>query len=265
MRAGTRHDREHMDYWKNVHAIALKSTRESLGLSSWGQIVLKVIVLAAVLSGLAFWGSDDAAKDEIVGRAFIAGVVSMLFPVVYFFHIFRIPALLERETKAEMLHKEEQLALALRDKAELSIKIFRIGIGDTRDGHVGYSITVHVANTGTRPTSIPFWAFGIRRVGVNDVEQMKLVRTMGNITLGNRDGSTDIYNGLDSIVSQAKQSIAPGAFLTGVTACVDDSGTPSKVGDEILVTCQDIFGVEHEAWFPVTGIDAPENIYRPRD
>lgn len=66
--------------WRLVHRRAAKEAATVLGLASLERIMIKAAVAIAVLLALAFWRSEDAARDEMIARLVIGAIIVSLFP-----------------------------------------------------------------------------------------------------------------------------------------------------------------------------------------
>jgi hypothetical protein len=86
-------------YWHGVHKNAFSEAAAALGLESRVRVMIGAIGVVVVLVCLAFWGSAEASRDEMIVRLAIAGVVIGLFPFVYLWKMVSIPARLDEETK----------------------------------------------------------------------------------------------------------------------------------------------------------------------
>ncbi len=84
-------------YWRRVHNRAAGEALHLLGLGSWSQIVIRAAVVIAAILALMFWGSTDAASDEMIVRVAIVAVIVLLFPLVYVWKFVRSPAAIEKE------------------------------------------------------------------------------------------------------------------------------------------------------------------------
>jgi hypothetical protein len=80
------------DYWRYIHTLALSEAAHALELESRARIVIAAIAVLVALGGLAFWGSADASRDELIVRVAIGGVVIGLFPFIYLWKMIQIPA-----------------------------------------------------------------------------------------------------------------------------------------------------------------------------
>lgn len=64
--------------------------------------MLRLLVGIVVAAALLLWGSEDAARDELIVRGVLAGVVVVTFPLTFFVHFFREPSERERSLKAQI-------------------------------------------------------------------------------------------------------------------------------------------------------------------
>jgi hypothetical protein len=62
------------DYWRYIHTLALAEAAHAVQLESRARLVTAAIAVIVALGCLAFWGSADASRDELIVRAAIAGV-----------------------------------------------------------------------------------------------------------------------------------------------------------------------------------------------
>lgn len=102
------------EYWRQAHRRALSGTIKLLGLDSLGQIVFRAVLAIGVIVVLIWFGSDDAATDEIISKAAkIALVLIFILPVTYFSKLALTPAKLHAEAKQRELAIFEQLQAEL--------------------------------------------------------------------------------------------------------------------------------------------------------
>ncbi len=80
------------EYWVRVRDQAFADTCQTLGLVSRQQIMIKAAIVLVVLLALAFWGSEDAASDEIILRLTLGGLSVFAFPLVYAWKLAAVPA-----------------------------------------------------------------------------------------------------------------------------------------------------------------------------
>lgn len=80
------------EYWVRVRDQAFADTCQVLGLVSRQQIMIKAAIIFAVLLALAFWGSADAASDEIILRLTVGALSVAAFPLVYAWKLAAVPA-----------------------------------------------------------------------------------------------------------------------------------------------------------------------------
>jgi hypothetical protein len=85
------------DYWRYIHTLALAEAARTLELESRARLVTAAIAVAVALGCLAFWGSADASRDELIVRAAIGGVVVGLFPFIYLWKLVQVPAKVDAE------------------------------------------------------------------------------------------------------------------------------------------------------------------------
>ncbi|HEX8168652.1 MAG TPA: hypothetical protein VF601_23060 [Beijerinckiaceae bacterium] len=89
------------DYWRHIHRLAFAEAADTLGLESRARIATGAIAVLVALGCLAFWGSADASRDELIARVAIGGVIVALFPFIYAWKLIQVPAKLDAETNPE--------------------------------------------------------------------------------------------------------------------------------------------------------------------
>jgi hypothetical protein len=94
-------------YWCMVHRRAWRRAARCLGFTSRGALIFRVLLGVAAVGALLLWGSEDAARDEMIGRITLAVAVLAAFPVVYVHQFVRAPAEIHAQTigKFERLEK----------------------------------------------------------------------------------------------------------------------------------------------------------------
>ncbi|MCH8095956.1 MAG: hypothetical protein IID53_02595 [Proteobacteria bacterium] len=100
------------EYWVRVCGQAFADTCQTLGLVSRQQIMIKVAIIFAVLLALAFWGSEDAASDEIILRLTLGGLGVFAFPLVYAWNLAAVPAEFDDAKNKIIEEGEAKLAAA---------------------------------------------------------------------------------------------------------------------------------------------------------
>lgn len=90
------------EYWGNVHRQAWARTRKALHIESGERLVVAFVAALTAVAGLFFWGSGDAANDELIARTALATGVVMLFPAFYAWHFARLPSELALAQKQEL-------------------------------------------------------------------------------------------------------------------------------------------------------------------
>jgi hypothetical protein len=78
----------------------MRETAKLLHLDSLEQVVTKGLVALAIVLALAFWGSGDATHDEIIARTAGIALVALLFPIVYLYKWYSVPASMANEEAA---------------------------------------------------------------------------------------------------------------------------------------------------------------------
>lgn len=103
-------------YWIQVHKIAWRNAAKNLGFTNGAAVMIRVVLGASIVAALTFWGSEDAARDEMIARAAIAGAVLASFPIVYFYELVAAPARLdaERSNKIDDLELKNRARLSRR-------------------------------------------------------------------------------------------------------------------------------------------------------
>jgi len=107
-------------YWRDMAQKSFVEARELLGLNSRLRVLMSATVVLAIVLALLFWGSEDAANDEILARVAAAAVVIIFFPVIWGWRFICAPAETnnEKNTQIEALeHRNKELGKRLAERA----------------------------------------------------------------------------------------------------------------------------------------------------
>ena len=74
--------------------------------------MIKAAIVVVVLLALAFWGSEDAASDEIIFRLTLGGLGLFAFPLVYAWKLAAVPAKFDDEKNKIIEEGKTKLAVA---------------------------------------------------------------------------------------------------------------------------------------------------------
>src|SRR3546814_193791 len=124
-------------YWRRVHRTALKRVGGDFG-SLLTNIAITLCALGAVVWGLLLFGSEDAARDELISRSIIAGCGFFLLVTQYLFIVGKVPAEWDKEKNKIIDNLEEQGRPTIRfehnkkDNKHLEMKDILIGSGTRR-------------------------------------------------------------------------------------------------------------------------------------
>jgi hypothetical protein len=102
------------EYWRRVAKRAFLEAAFVLGLNSRERIVIWLAIAAVAVIVLVFWGSADAAWDELVWRLGLVAIIILTFPFVFLWKMLSVPAKMDAEAATE----REALALQRETKAE---------------------------------------------------------------------------------------------------------------------------------------------------
>jgi hypothetical protein len=128
-------------YWRRVHLRAIADAGKELHIESRGRLVIALLGAAAAIVALAFLGSSDASRDEMIARAAIGGIVILLFPFVYLWKFLGTPARLEQELETRLSARIDEQAAQIADLRE-QIKP-RLALGRIK-GQLAYDSTAEV-------------------------------------------------------------------------------------------------------------------------
>ncbi|MEX0851951.1 MAG: hypothetical protein WD036_01505 [Bauldia sp.] len=85
------------NYWGRVVRRAFVEGATTLGINSRERIVIYLGVAAIAVAGLLFWGSADAAHDELVVRFSIVAGIVLILPFVFLWKLVSVPAKIDGE------------------------------------------------------------------------------------------------------------------------------------------------------------------------
>jgi hypothetical protein len=148
-------------YWQRACRKAWSYTVSELHLNSRASTTVWLLGTAAVLAGLAFLGSKDAAWDEFAVRAILVFVTLGVIPFVFAYKLIQTPPLLESEanTRSVVLHdalssRIEQLERRLRPVLQIEFVEHENKHFETiHDGELQYQVgRIAVRNTSNSET-----------------------------------------------------------------------------------------------------------------
>jgi hypothetical protein len=123
-------------YWRRVHLRAHADAGKELHIESRGRVVIALLGAIGAIVALAFLGSSDASRDEIIARGAIGGIVILLFPFVYLWKFLGTPGRLEQELESKLsarLDEQTGQIADLRDQMKPCIKLSYAADGKTRN------------------------------------------------------------------------------------------------------------------------------------
>ena len=103
-----------MGFWGEVHKRAFKSAADLFGLGSVTQVVIKLIVGMLIIGGLFFYGSEGAARSEVLLGIFGAAAVIFSFPVVYVYYFLKAPSQIASEKDKSLASLKSRIASETR-------------------------------------------------------------------------------------------------------------------------------------------------------
>lgn len=124
-------------YWREIHGLALSETARVFHIESVEKLLLAIVTAVALVAALLLVGSEDAARDEMIVRSVLAGVVVLGFPLVYVIKFIQAPPRRD-QVKQERI---EKLQTAFEPNIEFITNEGTVWI----DGNVA-SISVRVQN-----------------------------------------------------------------------------------------------------------------------
>jgi hypothetical protein len=108
-------------YWKSVRHRAALEAATLLRIESRGRFLMAVALGLTVILALFFWGSGDAARDELVFRGAGVAFVVFLFPIVWLWKLITVPEAMNGEIVDKMRRLEEELTPRIALDFESSI------------------------------------------------------------------------------------------------------------------------------------------------
>ena len=120
-----------MAYWRRVAARAWHDTLLAFGLTSRQRAVTKLLVAAAAVAIIGYFGGEAAAKPKLLTTLATAGAFSLVFALVFLWNVILTPAKLdddekkiERDLRAQVDQKNQaaEKQAAIDDLAEERLK-----------------------------------------------------------------------------------------------------------------------------------------------
>jgi hypothetical protein len=96
-------------YWRRVHREAFRRARARV-LGAAVTIALTLSGIVAAVWGLTVLGSEDAARDEILGRLFVAVASGVALIIIYLYWIVRIPSEWDERARKKIAALEDRMA-----------------------------------------------------------------------------------------------------------------------------------------------------------
>lgn len=112
-----------MGYWGEISKRSAFAAAESVGFDTRDRIMIKALAAIAILFALAFWGSEDASRDEVVARLALAAIVIFIFPLLYLWNLVRVPPKLHNEKVAQIGEAQAATERIAADNADLRNKL----------------------------------------------------------------------------------------------------------------------------------------------
>jgi hypothetical protein len=266
--------------WKNRWKLALKNSRAALGLGSTGAIMLRALTVVAIIGGLLFFGSEDASRDEIIGRMSLAILTALLFPVVLVWNLASSPYHIEKRNNRILGRKNTKLKKDISELKQrvienrqpvpgLEITIFQMawngkGVATKANNEVVDSseafgegviffLMLTIKNKGLMPSIATFKSIQVDTKGETFELHGKQINSP--ITIGSKGGGFKLLP-KDWIVPKLNSPIPVGGVITGhLTAILPDLSElhPSDKGT-IRIVIDDILGNKSETEEPLQGV-----------
>lgn len=87
------------NYWRRVFAHTWRRSVRTIGFESRIRVVTAALTAVIAAAALLFWGSQDAVGDFALERGVLWATAVLIFPIVYFWHLFRAPAEIDHENQ----------------------------------------------------------------------------------------------------------------------------------------------------------------------
>src|SRR5688572_23058080 len=100
-------------YWREVHNRAVREAASAVGFRSWWHLVIAVGVVITIVLVLAFWGSEDAAGDELLARGALVAITVLMFTALYVWRLISTPAKIHGEMLLRIGALERHIAPVL--------------------------------------------------------------------------------------------------------------------------------------------------------
>lgn len=98
-------------YWSQIGLRALSDAAKFLHIDSTCNLLIALVGALGAILALYFWGSHDAATDELVARSAVAGLIILLFPLVYVWKFVTAPARIKCEQDQHILDLKTNVEL----------------------------------------------------------------------------------------------------------------------------------------------------------
>lgn len=122
-----------------------------LGFTNVSSTVLRLIFLAAVVAGITFWGSEDAAHDEMVARIALAASLLVATPFIFFLKIGSVSKKRYEDLDASIDRNRYRISIEPQQ-----VLMFDFTDGQGRSGK-GVAVTLIIRNPGEHATSLTKW------------------------------------------------------------------------------------------------------------
>jgi len=96
-------------YWKAVSSRAMREALAAAHLDSQSRVMIALAIGALGVIGLAVWGSEGAAKDQLIFAGVVLAFYFLTVPMIYLVKIVTVPGSIHNEQSDHMLKLESAL------------------------------------------------------------------------------------------------------------------------------------------------------------